>query len=195
VTVDVSAFYGDVTKDRLYLDPVDAPGRRAAQVVQYECARAIALLAAPILCFTADEIWRHLPKRAGDPDSVHLAVFPEVVAAGQAPAAEFERVLAWREIVNRALEPFRAAKNKSIDAAVVLHAPAADREPLARHAAELADTFLVSSVEIRDGDGTATVTAHPGPRCERCWKHYDRLAAEPNDVCERCAQALRERRS
>ena len=76
VTVDVSQFYSDVTKDRLYSDAVDSPARRSAQAVLYECLRAIATLVAPITCFTAEDIWAHMPKRKGDPDSVHLALFP-----------------------------------------------------------------------------------------------------------------------
>jgi isoleucyl-tRNA synthetase len=84
VTVDISAFYGDVTKDRLYSEPVDSPARRAAQLVQYECLRAIATLAAPIFSFTSEDIWQYMPKRAGDPDSVHLALFPEAREADTA---------------------------------------------------------------------------------------------------------------
>ncbi len=197
VTVDVSATYGDVTKDRLYSDAVDSPGRRAAQLVQYECLRAIATLSAPILCFTAEDIWTHMPKRAGDPDSVHIATFPAAPAhADAALAAEFEVLLAWRERVTKAVEPFRAQKHKSVDARVTLHAPAADRVVLARHADELADLFIVSAVALADGgEASVDVELHSGPRCERCWKHYDHLAAEPNDVCERCADALHAKRS
>jgi isoleucyl-tRNA synthetase len=189
VTVDISAFYGDVTKDRLYSDAVDSPTRRAAQVVQYECLRAIATLAAPILCFTAEDIWSHMPKRSGDPDSVHLALFPPARDADAAIQKDFETLLAWREKVTKAIEPFRAQKNKSVDAAVTLSA-GADRDTLVKYEGELADLFIVSGVQIGSGDGSVTVAAHTGPRCERCWKHFDHLAAEPNDVCERCAAAL-----
>jgi rRNA maturation endonuclease Nob1 len=64
-----------------------------------------------------------------------------------------------------------------------------------KYQSELADLFIVSGVEISAGDGTVAVAAHPGPRCERCWKHFDQLAASPNDVCERCAAALAARKS
>lgn len=202
VTVELSAFYGDVTKDRLYLDPVESQRRRAAQLVQYECLRAIATLAAPILAFTAEDVWRYMPKRVGDPASVHMATFPQAGApAGvdDALAKEFETLKAWRERVTKALEPFRAQKNKSSDASVTLHANAADRAVLAKHEAELADLFITSGVALSDDEGTlgsvgsvgsVDVVAHPGPKCERCWKHYDHLASAPNDVCERCAAAL-----
>jgi isoleucyl-tRNA synthetase len=194
VTVDVSAFYSDVAKDRLYSDAPGSPGRRAAQVVLYECLRAITTLAAPILAFTAEDIWQHLPRRAGDPDSVHLATYPEVRPTGEADAAlvtDFGVLIAWRERVTKALEPFRAAKHKSVDARVTLRPPVADRAVLARYAGELADLFIVSAVELgAAGPDAVEVMEHAGPRCERCWKHFDKLAAEPSDVCERCAAAL-----
>jgi isoleucyl-tRNA synthetase len=192
VTVDISAFYGDVTKDRIYLDAVDAPTRRAAQLVQYECLRSIATLAAPILCFTADDIWKYMPKRNGDPDSVHLALFPAVRAADIALEQDFAVLVAWRDRVTAALEPFRAAKHKSVDAAVTLHAPVGERVVLAKYGDELVDLFIVSAVALADASGEprVDVAEHAGPRCERCWKHYDRLAANPPDVCERCAEAL-----
>jgi isoleucyl-tRNA synthetase len=190
VTVELSAFYGDVTKDRLYSDAVDSKPRRAAQVVQYEALRAITTLAAPILSFTAEDIWNYIPKRGGDPDSVHLATFPAETPADDKIIADFAVLIAWRERVTKALEPFRAQKNKSVDAKVTLHAPASDRAVLERYHAELVDLFIVSDVAVVEGDGAVEVAAHPGPRCERCWKHYEKLAANPNDVCERCATAL-----
>ncbi len=195
VTIDVSALYGDVTKDRLYSDRVDSPARRAAQVVMYETLRAIATLAAPILCFTAEDIWAHMPRRAGDPSSVHLAAFSEPPVRYEASTgeviADFATLLSWRERVNKALEPFRAAKHKSVDARVTLRPTAAEGPALARYADELADLFIVSGVTVgAAGEGTVEVEEHPGPRCERCWKHFDRLASQPDDVCERCASAL-----
>jgi isoleucyl-tRNA synthetase len=193
VTIDLSALYGDVTKDRLYSDAVDSPERRAAQIVMYEALRAIATLAAPILSFTAEDIWKYMPKRAGDPDSVHLAAFPDAKIepkAGQV-IAEFATLLAWRERVTKELEPFRAQKHKSVDAAVIIHPTAAEVAVLGQYAAELADLFIVSDVTIgSEGASTVEVTEHPGPKCERCWKHFPALAAEPADVCQRCATAL-----
>ncbi|HTL35391.1 MAG TPA: isoleucine--tRNA ligase [Kofleriaceae bacterium] len=189
VTVDISAFYGDVTKDRLYSDAVDSPARRAAQLVQYECLRAIVTLSAPILSFSADDIWGYMPKRTGDPDSVHLALFPEAREADTAIEKDFETLLAWRERVTKAIEPFRAQKNKSVDAKVTLHAAAGDT--LAKYKDELADLFIVSDVALATGEDTVTVESHAGPKCERCWKHYAKLAQDPSDVCERCAQALK----
>ncbi|HMG57435.1 MAG TPA: class I tRNA ligase family protein, partial [Kofleriaceae bacterium] len=197
VTVDLSALYSDVTKDRLYCNAADSAPRRAAQVVLYECLRGLTTLAAPILCFTAEDIWSHMPRRTGDPDSVHLAEFPPSVHDAEAVDVllQYTRLLAWRERVNRALEPFRAAGQKSTDARVTLrHAPS---DPLVTaYRDELADLFIVSEVRLEPTATeaeveSATVELHPGPRCERCRKHFDALAAAPNDVCERCAEALR----
>jgi isoleucyl-tRNA synthetase len=123
---------------------------------------------------------------------VHLALFPAASAPDEKLEAEFAILIAWRERVTKALEPFRAEKRKSVDAAITLRAKT-DRALLAKYAAELTDLFIVSSVTIEDGDDTVAVAPHPGPRCERCWKHYDHLAAQPPDVCERCAEALRSR--
>ncbi|MBK9031323.1 MAG: isoleucine--tRNA ligase [Myxococcales bacterium] len=193
VTVDLSALYGDVVKDRTYCDAKDAPRRRAAQVVQYEALRAITLLAAPVLAFTCEDIWAHLPRRAGDPTSVHMATYPTGarLAEGDPLVADFAVLTAWRDRVTKALEPFRAAKHKSVDAAVTLRAPAADRAVLDRHAADLADLYIVSAVTVVDGvEPAVEVAAHGGVRCERCWKWFAALAALPSDVCHRCAAAL-----
>jgi hypothetical protein len=127
-----------------------------------------------------------MPKRKGDPDSVHLAQFPSSTAA---PDASFAAPLDWRERVTKALEPFRAAKHKSLDAHVTLPAP-----QLRPFADELAELFIVSSVDLVDS-GELAVREHPGPACARCWKHFDKLAANPPDVCERCADALARRKS
>jgi isoleucyl-tRNA synthetase len=193
VTGDLSALYSDVTKDRLYCHAVDAVPRRAAQVVLYECLRALATIAAPILCFTAEDIWSYMPRRAGDPDSVHLATFPPAVDDTEAVDVllQFTKLLAWRERVNKALEPFRAAGNKSTDARVTLTHPASDLL-LSAYGDELADLFIVSEVRLVAGATEGVeVALHTGPRCERCRKHFDALAPEPNDVCQRCAEALR----
>jgi isoleucyl-tRNA synthetase len=196
VTVDLSALYSDVTKDRLYCNAADSPPRRAAQLVLYECLRALATIAAPILCFTAEDIWKYMPRRAGDPDSVHLAEFPPAVDDAEAVDVllQYTKLLQWRERVNKALEPFRAAGNKSTDARVtLLHPP---NDPLmTAYRDELADLFIVSQVDLAvataPGGDDIQVALHAGPRCERCRKHFEALAAEPNDVCERCAEALR----
>ncbi len=194
VTTDLSALYSDVAKDRLYCDAREAPTRRGAQVVLYECLRAMALLAAPVLCFTAEDVWQHLPRRKGDPDSVHLALFPAVAGTmpDEALATDLEIALAFRELATKELEAFRAAKAKSTDARATLQVPAADRAALLRLADELADLFIVAEVVLAPGDAPTrgvTIEAVASPRCERCWKRVA-LATQPADVCVRCAAAL-----
>ena len=130
------------------------------------------------------------------PDSVHLAAFPEGRGGASQDdpvvVADFGVLLAWRERVTKALEPFRAQKNKSVDARVTLHATTGERQTLAKYESELADLFIVSAVSFGDRtDNSVEVAAHPGPRCERCWKHYAKLAADPPDVCDRCAAAVK----
>jgi DNA-directed RNA polymerase subunit RPC12/RpoP len=122
---------------------------------------------------------------------VHLALFPEARQPDTAIEKDFETLLAWRERVTKAIEPFRAQKNKSVDGKITLNAGATDRDTLAKYQDDLADLFIVSAVTLGTGDDTVTVESHTGPKCERCWKHYDKLAADPPDVCERCAQALK----
>src|SRR5262249_20886307 len=104
---------------------------------------------------------------------------------------EFDELLGWRERVTKAIEPFRAQKNKSVDAAITIAAASDSREMLAKYQDELADLFIVSAVTLANGESLVTDRSQTGPRCERCWKHYHKLAAEPSDVCERCAHALK----
>ena len=201
VTSDLSAFYCDVVKDRLYADPIDGARRRSAQAVLYAAARAITVLASPILCFTAEDIWTYLPRRAGDPDSVHMAILDAGAewAETDPRRAHFDRLRRWRDRVNLELEPFRAQKHKSVDAHVTLRPrDPEDAKALWETLAELPEWLIVSGVAMPDATTAGTgpeveVREHGGKRCERCWKWYEYLATDPDDVCERCADALRAR--
>ncbi|HKA86588.1 MAG TPA: isoleucine--tRNA ligase [Haliangiales bacterium] len=190
VTVELSAFYFDVLKDRLYCDGKNSDSRRAAQVVLYEVGRVLAMLAAPILCFTAEEVWSHLPHREG---SVHVAVLPHGAPLPTGyMEARWGTLLAYRERALKALEPFRAQKHHPLDARVTIRPAAADRAVLAGARDELADLFGVSVVELGE-DATEpelTVDQAPGHRCERCWKYTP--AQGPLD--ERCAAVVSELR-
>jgi isoleucyl-tRNA synthetase len=194
VTVDLSAFYLDVTKDRVYCDARDSRSRRAAQTVLFHMAQALATLAAPILAFTAEDVWAHLPAVPGAPESVHLALMPE----GQALDAEGELAKKWTTLLDyrarvlAALEPFRAAKHAPLDARVTVKPAAADRALLAASLAELPDLFVVSAVvlDAADAAGEAEVTVDhaPGTRCGRCWKWHE----AGGEVDPRCAKVLSE---
>jgi isoleucyl-tRNA synthetase len=138
-----------------------------------------------------------MPKLAGDPESVHVAAFsdahPPVDATTATRITAFQQALAWRERVTKAVEPFRAQKKKSVDAAVTLEvSDQGQLDALQLLHEQLADLFIVSSVQLTKAVADdVKVADHAGARCERCWKHYDQLAADPADVCERCATALK----
>jgi isoleucyl-tRNA synthetase len=187
-TVDLSALYLDIRKDRLYCDPAAGPARRATRTVLYEALRALATLLAPICCFTAEEIWRHMPRRAGDAKSVHLARLPTPAPLLGTPVP-MEALLEWRGRVQKALEPFRAQKKSSLDAAVTLVLPAAEAERLGLDAlgpAFLADFFIVSQVTVAAGETPEVRVAEAaGHRCARCWKW---TPDEP--LCARCQGAV-----
>jgi isoleucyl-tRNA synthetase len=195
VTVDLSAFYADVTKDRLYCDGPGWRSRRAAQTVMWRIGRALATLAAPILCFTAEDVWRHLPHAADDPDSVHLALMPSGARLDEASplAKRFGRLSFYRERAIAAIEPFRAQKHHPLDARVTIRPLADDRALLVGHEDELADLFVVSQVAIGpDAAGAEpelTVDQAPGTRCPRCWKYH----LGPDALDARCARVMAER--
>jgi isoleucyl-tRNA synthetase len=181
--VDLSAIYLDVRKDRLYCDAADGAPRRATQTALYDALRAVVLLAAPVMCFTADEIWGHMKRLPSDPDNVHLAVWPKVTAAA---AEDLAPLLALRGEVQKALEPFRAQKKSSLDAHVRLTVDAATADKLrALPEGWLADFLIVSAVDITAGEHAVTVEEAKGHRCARCWKWTPR---EP--ICERCNTAI-----
>jgi isoleucyl-tRNA synthetase len=186
---DLSALYLDVRKDRLYCDAAGSPARRATQTVLEEALRALALLAAPILCFTAEEIWSHLPKRADDPESVHLALLPDGWELDIVDRTAIEPLLALRAEVQQALEGFRREKRSSQDAHVTLTVP--DPGEALRlgqlPAGLLAELFIVSAVTVEAG-GTAVVASvadAAGHRCERCRNWTPRA-----DLCLRCQAAV-----
>ncbi|MFH2010002.1 MAG: isoleucine--tRNA ligase [bacterium] len=197
--VGLSALYLDILKDRLYCDAPQGESRRAAQTVMYEILRAYTALMAPVLVFTAEEVWGHVPKRQDDPESVHLARLPrsdEGLIDG-ALAERFETLLAARAAVTHELEAFRAAKHHPLDAAVTLGVPAALLADLQASAGQLHDYFIVSSVELVPAAGDdfeVTVTEHAGAKCPRGWKRTDapERVGEFEGVCPRCAAVLKE---
>jgi isoleucyl-tRNA synthetase len=208
--VDLSAFYFDVLKDRLYTFAPRSRARRSAQTAIYRIAGALLRLAAPLVAFTAEEIWKYFPRRTGDPESVHLALFPlpEEVAAAPDPAVDrrWQSLLALREDALKGLEEKRKEKfiSGSLEARVrIRSAPGDGMELLRRCRGILPALFIVSQVEIVE-DAQAQppagkawmieVARAEGRKCERCW-NYSRRVGESADyptVCERCVAALEE---
>jgi isoleucyl-tRNA synthetase len=210
--VDLSALYLDIIKDRLYVSAPGDPKRRAAQTVCFEVLTALARLLAPILSFTADEVWTYIPGR-GKPESVHLVTFPEERGEwiNERLGAEWERLLEVRGEVSRALEAARkqGAIGKGVDAVVfVTSAPEEEWRPLLAGKGEslLATLFNVSAVRFdeRPPQGVGTVYDSqdiPGlalvvvpaqalgwKRCERCWTWSAGVGADARHptLCERC---------
>jgi isoleucyl-tRNA synthetase len=211
-TVDLSSFYFDVLKDRLYTFAPKSRGRRSAQTAVYRIASTLLRLIAPITVFTAEEVWKHLPRAASEPVSVHMATFP--VAAelervlDDAHAKNWDRLLQVREEVLKALEPVRAAKTISsgLEARVTLAATAELAALLRKYAPFLPGLFIVSRVEVADNVAPGATPsgieglqirverAH-GKKCERCW-NYSTHVGEHTEyhpaICERCVAALQE---
>jgi isoleucyl-tRNA synthetase len=203
-TLDLSAFYADVSKDRLYTFAARSPERRSAQTAMYQMADGLTRLIAPILSFTADELWRYLPRLAGREASVHIAVFPSREALGAledaAVAERWGRLIALRERVLAEIEPLRKDKRigSSLQARVVLSAPEGELAFLRAHARELPMLFIVSEVELRAADDAAdvgiTIQRANGVKCERCWRYVEKISTEPAwaGICDRCQNALAE---
>ena len=211
--VDLSAFYFDVLKDRLYTKAPKSKSRRSAQTVVWKITSALVRLIAPILVFTAEEIWRYLSKAQGEPESVHMALFPEAdsLACGIArdAAEKWARLAQVRSAVLVALEQARAAKTigGGLEAKVRLHAAgeATDLQKLLEEKQSvLPALFIVSQVFVEPHSIAASVLSETlpglelrieradGRKCERCWNYSTHVGENPRypTVCERCSEAL-----
>jgi isoleucyl-tRNA synthetase len=195
-TVTLSARYFDIIKDRLYILAPRSLERRSAQTALYNIADSLCRLLAPILAFTADEAWENLPAR--ETASVHMAEFVKGSAAdANAFAANWERLFAIRDEVLKALEDARNAKRigSSLEAKVVLTADKDTTFFLADYFEQLRYVFIVSQVEVHQGDELGVVIQKAdGTKCERCWNYSVRVGESDKypTVCERCWEALSE---
>ncbi|HTX75750.1 MAG TPA: isoleucine--tRNA ligase [Terracidiphilus sp.] len=199
--VDLSSFYLDVLKDRMYTFAPTNKARRSAQTVLWKIAEALVRLTAPILSFTADEVWEHLPAVAGREKSVHLALFPkpEEVFAGNPTELldEWEKIFVVRDEALRVLEEARQAKRigKGLEAELEIAASGGMLELLRRHEAGLKEILNVSRVTVAEGD-EVEVTALPasGHKCARCWNYMPEVSNYGvwKHVCTRCHNALKE---
>jgi isoleucyl-tRNA synthetase len=206
-TVDLSAFYLDVSKDCLYTFAPHAVERRSAQTAMHLMADGLTRLIAPILSFTADELWQFLP--GGRDESVHMALFP--TESELAPLVDGELVDRWnrlvavRERVLAEIEPLRKDKRigSSLQAKVTLSADASELAFLERHARDLPMLFIVSEVELRNEAATSAgadphigvaIERAGGVKCGRCWRYVSEVSSDPAwaGLCERCQGALGE---
>ena len=180
---DLSAFFFDIRKDALYCDHPDDPRRRAYRSVLDTLFHALVRYAAPVLVFTAEEVWL---SRYPEGESVHLLEWPEVPAV-EAPAARWQALRALREAVNEAIEPLRRDKVIGSSLAAAVEVPAA-AVPEGVSEAELAELFITATVRRGDGD-KVTVRPTRDHKCARCWRHLPEVAEE-GALCRRCTAAL-----
>jgi isoleucyl-tRNA synthetase len=202
--VDLSSFYLDVLKDRMYTFAPSSHARRSAQTVLWKITEALTRLVAPILSFTADEVWEYLPKVEGREASVHLALFPkpeEIFSEDPTPLLdEWKQIFAVRDEALRILEEARQAKSigKALEAELEITASGHLLALLQRHAAGLKEIVNVSKVTVVEGEEgeEIQVTGLPasGAKCARCWNFMPEVADYGiwHNVCTRCSDALHE---
>jgi isoleucyl-tRNA synthetase len=210
--VELSAFYFDVLKDRLYTSAPNSVARRSAQTAIWRIGEALVRLLAPITSFTCDEVWQYLPTLPGRPASVHLANFPAAtdILGGSVPAddpqqsADWSTLLAVRTEVLKALEDARQSKligGANLEAQVTITAAEPVFSVLSRYKDRLRFLFIVSAVTLLPGkseNGTSGITIQvskaDGKKCERCWNYSTHVGEDPDypTVCERCRAVLKE---
>lgn len=206
-TIDMSNFYLDVLKDRLYVEAAGSVSRRAAQTAIYRVLRALTLLLAPIMPFTCEEIWSFMPRKQGDcAESVMLNEMPDADAGidtDEAFMARWDRIHAIRDAVNKALEVARSQKKlgKSLEAKVILHADGELYDFCESVGALLPAVLIVSQIELTRAAGGETsdvfglsveIAPALGEKCERCWTFSPTVgqdAAHPT-LCKRCASIV-----
>jgi len=202
-TVTLSALYFDVLKDRLYTAAPRSAARRSAQTALYRLIHALVRLLAPLLSFTTEEVWGHLKKAAGAPDSVHLALFPEAaeLTAGLSDeqlrrAADWERLIEVRDRVLKSLETARQEKliGAPLEARVRLRAGGDLFPLLEEYRQELPGLFIVSQVALEGGAFSVEVERAAGTKCERCWKYSTEVGAHRQwpTICPACVEAVTE---
>ncbi len=199
--VEMSALYFDILKDRLYTFASNSAGRKSAQTALYEILRALTSLMAPILPFTAEEVWKYLPQEPGKAESVHLTSFPEVKSEylDESLHERWEKIWEIRGIVTKALEEARKEKviGLSLDAQVVLHVPEKMASFLECYEKDLKSIFIVSSVALQvakdEKEVRAEVRRADGKKCERCWNYDVSVGLHPEHqaICQRCVEAIK----
>jgi isoleucyl-tRNA synthetase len=216
--VDLSSFYLDVLKDRMYTFAPTSQARRSAQTVLWKITEALVRLVAPVMSFTADEIWEYLPEVEGRPASVHLALFPkpeDVFAHDPRPVLdEWKVLLDVRSQVLKGLEEARQAKTigKALEADVLLITTGELRELLQKHKSSLKELFNVSGIQLEslateagpsttvsvytaeDNEMRTIITPASGHKCARCWNYMPEVSNYGiwQNVCTRCHAALHE---
>ncbi|WP_026841629.1 isoleucine--tRNA ligase [Citrifermentans bremense] len=206
-TVEMSAFYLDILKDRVYTSKSSSQARRSGQTVMYLILDALVRMVAPVLSFTAEEVWAEMPGTRES--SVHLAQFPALTpeVKDEALAQRYDKIIKIRSEVSKALELARVKKviGHSLDAAVAIKASGDTEALLKEFAGELAQIFIVSKAELAAEVGGEVyqaegieglevgVTAAPGEKCERCWCYDEQIGqdSEHPTLCPKCLAAVK----
>ena len=204
-TVDLSAFIFDIMKDRLYCEKKDGKQRRSAQTVLWRIGDAMVKAMAPILSFTAEELWLHLPGHKGKPESIFLTRLPdwEEKYVDDKLGGRWTELMQTREAVTKALEIARAEKTigNSLEAKIVIEAKDEMVKFLKSFGDSLPDLFIVSGVEFGQAAGAHVFTSEElpglkvsvlpadGKKCARCWKIKSTVGESKNhpEICARCA--------
>ncbi len=204
--LDMSNFYLDIIKDRLYCEKADSLERRSAQSAIYTILSGLTRLVAPILAFTSEEIWASMPHLASD--DAESVLFNDMPKAVKLPTdegfiAKWDRIHQVRDEVNKALERKRNEKviGKSLEAKVTLFCSGELRSFLDMVKGELESAFIVSQVELAEGTGevdsdieglSITISKADGEKCERCWAYRTSVGqcTEHPTLCERCAKIV-----
>uniref|UniRef100_C6E6Z8 Isoleucine--tRNA ligase n=1 Tax=Geobacter sp. (strain M21) TaxID=443144 RepID=C6E6Z8_GEOSM len=206
-TVEMSAFYLDILKDRVYTSKGSSQARRSGQTVMYLILDALVRMVAPVLSFTAEEVWAEMPGTRES--SVHLAQFPAMTpeVKDEALSQRYDKIIKIRSEVSKALELARVKKviGHSLDAAVAIKAGGDTEAFLKEFAGELAQIFIVSKAELATEVGGEVyqaegiegleigVTAAPGEKCERCWCYDEQIGqdSEHPTLCPKCLAAVK----
>ncbi len=210
-SIDMSAFYLDILKDRLYCSGSGSKRRQSAQTVLFEIVDVIVRLMAPVISFTAEEIWSHMPDFDGKESSVHMAALPESkkVWSDEGLAERWENLLSIRGEVSKALELARRDKviGHSLDARVVIETSEEMSEFLRSFEPELNRILIVSKAVVAPLSGEAptyeseeleglkiVVSAASGEKCERCWNYDETTGSNEKkaNVCSRCYEVVKD---
>jgi isoleucyl-tRNA synthetase len=210
-TLDLSAFYLDILKDRLYTAPPKSEARKSAQTVMFYLLDALVRLMAPLLPFTAEEIWAHMPEYSDKPSSVHLTLLPEAKSQWRDAqlAQKWETLLKVRAETTKALEEARAKKiiGHPLDASVTLSVQEDLYAALEPYAEDLRFIFIVSQVSLLKNEKlddsfasenveglSIKIETALGEKCERCWVYETSVGSDSSrpSICERCQKALDE---
>jgi len=196
--VDMSNFYLDIIKDRLYTAKYDSKLRKSAQTAMYIILDALVRILAPMTCFTAEEIWKYMPhKNNENVESVMLTDYPQVNSMFENKQLEekWNKIIKIREDVSKKLEEARASKliGHSLNAKVIISEDDNEFEFLNNNKQLLMTVFIVSDLEIVKGNKDIQVVIANGEKCERCWMYSETVGMDNENptICKRCSEALK----